>query len=288
MTYTKIMNSVEVFSKKDAPLTKNELRFQRLECLMKRHADNTNQEVGFELLDENGCINPEAFGEMDKEDKSFVERRENSFAKIDDPIERKRFINEYKIEDKEDVEVSQWMLEDWNKKKRKTKSGLHEMRTANVFAEKLGPNYIVARTCDYDDYKNGVDLLIINKINGEVIGTFDEVHDRKNGDRTAEKEKKIIKQAQQGGAKVKYGLGIEKGRVVRKSLVNVPNFYLLLTIEELDDALDSENNDNLYNKFSLAIQQQAQMLLQQEGIPPILKNKLDTVSEFFSNKKTDQ
>ena len=74
----------------------------------------------------------------------------------------------------------------------------------------------------------------------------------------------------------------------------MPNFYLLLTIDELDEALEnvdfsdldnlSDYEQKIFTKFASSIMQQAEMLSQQEGIAPILMKRLNKVSECFAQE----
>mgnify|MGYP001011442100 FL=1 len=198
------MKSIEFSPVKENLPNKREAQLKGLYGSMKHMSERTNAEVGFELVKDDGTVNPEALGGISEAHKKFTEARETSFAKIDDPSERQRFANTYKVDLNNDSQISGMMLEDWHNKKRETKSAMLEMLVTTVFYKALGKDYLVVRSSTYDDYKNGVDLIIVNKKTGEVIGTFDEVHDRRFGDRTAEKNQKIIKQAKNGGVSIEY------------------------------------------------------------------------------------
>lgn len=292
MIYIKTMKSIEYIPVQENVANRKEDQLNRLYGSMELISERTNAEVGFELMKKDGTVDPEALGGMSEEHKQFSNARERAFAKIDDPLERKRFATTYKIDLNNETKISGQMFEDWQKKKHEAKSAMLEMLVTTVFYKALGNDYLVVRSSAYDDYKNGVDLIIVNKKTGEVIGTFDEVHDRKMGDRTAEKNQKIIKQAKKGGVNIEYCPTIENGKIKKQKRNNIPNFYLLLTIDELEDALkqvDYDNIDNLskyeqklFTKFASSIMQQAEMLSQQEGIAPILMKRLNKVSEFFA------
>ncbi len=251
----------------------------------------TNAQVACELMKEDGVLDAEALGGISEDHSRFIASREQSFAKIDDPAERRRLAEYYKIPH-DDPKLSGMIYENWSKKKREAKSAKVEKFFMVLFRKALGPDFLVMRSSDYDDYKNSVDMIIVNKKTNEVIATFDDVHDRNNGERTAEKNKKIIKQAQSGGVSIEYVPVIIDGQITKKKYSNVPNFYLLSTLDEfieaeekMDysniDSLSNEFEEKLYTKFASAIIQQSQMLLQQEKVPNVLKRRLENVSSFF-------
>jgi hypothetical protein len=139
----------------------------------------------------------------------------------------------------------------WKKEREKNKSGMFEQAMFTMLYKFLKEEFIVVRTAPYDDYKAGVDNLIIDKKTGDVICAFDEVHDSKGGEYTAKKIEKVKSIAQRGGASVRYGLTVEDNEIKQAQFKNVP----VLAI-------------------SLASEKFAQLL------PIILNSSLDDISEF--------
>ncbi|MDD2757808.1 MAG: hypothetical protein PHD72_00340 [Patescibacteria group bacterium] len=131
----------------------------------------------------------------------------------------------------------------YRERKKLQKNYQMEMAVTALLHKILGGDYLVVRASALDDYNNGVDNIIINKQTGEVICAFDEVHESGTGERTEKKNQKIKTLAVRGGAKVRYGIKMEKGKLQRASMSNVPVFYLGLSSKELENLLDNMNFD---------------------------------------------
>lgn len=137
----------------------------------------------------------------------------------------------------------------WEGDRKKSKSGMFESAMFVLLNKHLGEDFLVVRTAAYDDYKGGVDNLIINRETGDVICAFDEVHDSKGGVYTENKLKKHKEIARGGGAKVKYGLAIEKGgmsddgktqekdKLKQAAISNLPVFAISLTSKKFEELL---------------------------------------------------
>lgn len=97
----------------------------------------------------------------------------------------------------------------------------------------LKKDFIVARTSRYDDLKNHIDHLIIDRKTGETICAFDE------GGPT----KEALDVNMEGGAKIKYGLNSTKGKVSRARLEKIPIFSLALGRESIKEAAKELNPD---------------------------------------------
>ncbi|MDI6591712.1 MAG: hypothetical protein QME61_02115, partial [Patescibacteria group bacterium] len=117
--------------------------------------------------------------------------------------------------------------EEIKKEKLKKKGEQLEILTNLIFNKLLGPEFICVRTSLYDDWRNKVDELILEKETGNVVCAFDEVGDIM-GPRFEAKKQKILEKNIKGGAEIKYGLGMENGKLVLKSQENIPIFYLAL------------------------------------------------------------
>lgn len=154
-----------------------------------------------------------------------------------------------------------------------------KLKTA-LFSKFLGEKFIVIRSAEFDDIKRGVDNLILEKGTGNLVCAFDEVVDISEGsrkdlkDRCEEKKKKIRDQnIEWGGGKIKYGLGIEKGKVILKECEGAPIFYLRVLKEELYKGLD-----NLIPSFDEKSPEEAELFY---GL-------VDSLSEQYAELKTDE
>ncbi len=222
-----------------AEMLKNKLREQ---------ARNINRSVSEErgldnVLSPDGSINPVEYADLFSEvalkrDAENVVRRELDFSNAQNPATQSFYKKRYGAETVADL------LRIWKENKSLEKNNQMEMAITLLLSKMLGNEFLVARTAPLDDYDNGVDNLILDYRTGEVVGAFDEVHQSDNGERLAKKKEKIHKVASRGGAKVKYGLKLENGKLTRAELRGVPVFYLGLTSNELDGLVAALRDDN--------------------------------------------
>jgi hypothetical protein len=156
--------------------------------------------------------------EMIKKDKLFVEEREREW-KEEKERQKKKGEREYReyLEKERDGE-------------------LFERYVTVIFHKFLGKDFFVARSSRYDDYKNHVDTLLIDRETGVPFCAFDEVCET-SGPRFEKKKEEIFRKNKEGGAHIKYGYRFEKGKLVPDSLSNVPIFYLALDKWTLKDCI---------------------------------------------------
>lgn len=150
------------------------------------------------------------------------------------------------------------------------------MRDGNVSEEviflmlnkALRDQFVVARSCDYDDFENGTDLLLVDKNTGKTICAFDEtVESKVNGNVMSRMDKKMDRAKSRlksgRGMKVKYGVTFENDKMVLGQVDKIPPLFLALDksdlqnlLQEMDFSMDSpispsEKNvlSNLLNKM---------------------------------------
>ena len=155
------------------------------------------------------------------------------------------------------------------------------------------------RSSALDDYKNGVDHLIVDRLTGNVICSFDEVNDRAGGGRRIEEKlAEAKKKARKGGARVKYGVTFEgeegKRKIVRKNLENIPSFYLALTQEELRELLAGMEFDisaapsaielKVFDALMAKLESQNLALLEKR-IPDLIRKQLEDFKESIQRMK---
>lgn len=125
-----------------------------------------------------------------------------------------------------------------------------------TFAKLIGPEFIVCRTADFDDYK-GADTIIMDTKTGQVICTLDEVFDKftdnpqKNdleNERVHQKKTTTEKINRQGGHHIEYGVRITqtagKKKLSREPIDKAPLFYVAIKKSQFDRLLDSYNTDD--------------------------------------------
>ena len=184
-----------------------------LEAQMRDLQSSVNEEFGYHLLDEENKISIEG-GPDTESDQKFISDLETNWA----TQERKT-------------------VEEWQKSKDRNPSTIAELAITLVLHKLLGNRFIVARASTFDDYKHHVDNVLIDKETGAVVCGFDEVLGFTGDDGSEKKDKKIKENLSRGGTSLKYGATIVDGKVERKSLENIPTFFLSLSKEELSSLL---------------------------------------------------
>ncbi len=107
-----------------------------------------------------------------------------------------------------------------------------ELLKTAIFNKYLGDRFIVVRSALYDDYKNGVDNVMVDIKTGNVVCAFDEVGDAAAFKR--QKEQRVsARNLEEGGASLKYGIKFEDGKLKPARLQNLPIFCLSLSEEEV-------------------------------------------------------
>lgn len=192
-----------------------------LETQMRDMQSSVNEEFKCHLLDEENKISIEG-GPDTETDQKFISDIETNWA----TLERKT-------------------VEEWRKSKDRNPSTIAELAITLVLHKLLGNRFIVARASTFDDYKHHVDNVLIDKETGAVVCGFDEVLGFTGDDGGEKKDKKIKENLSRGGTSLKYGATIVDGKVERKSLENIPTFFLSLSKEELNTLLADLKSNKL-------------------------------------------
>jgi hypothetical protein len=235
----KILGKIELPEKKISP---EEYR-PFLEEKLTARSREINEHWGLDFLDNEGAIKiPEV--EETVKDRQFVSDREEEWA----------------------IYKHQTVAE-WRATRAKNPSLIAEMAVTLSLSRQLGDRFIVARASSYDDYRYGVDNLLIDRESGAAVCGFDDVLGFTGDDGGSKKQKKMEKSLAAGGSRVKYGATVSAGRLLRQPLEHLPTFYLSLSKQELDDLLKdlkagetvTEKERALGNKLinSLAAQREA-------------------------------
>ncbi|MDI6717843.1 MAG: hypothetical protein QMD86_02255 [Patescibacteria group bacterium] len=152
-----------------------------------------------------------------------------------------------------------------------------------LFSKFLGENYIVARTSEYDDIKNGIDNIIFSKETGNLVCAFDEVADTSHKDYEI-KIGNILKKNTAGGGKLKYGINSEKGKISLGKSESAPIFYLALPQHLINEGIKNFNPNfeeksdyekKLFKYFISSIHNQYRLLKLEPKLNPVIKKKLE-------------
>jgi len=220
-----------------------------------------------------------------------------------DKKEIEKLKEKFQTEEKEELETKKWKknperaLEMEEEKKEKLGEKLEMLKTA-IFSKNLGKDFLVVRTSLYDDIKNRVDNLILNKETSEPICAFDEVADTMDTRYRQKSEKVLERNKKEGGGKLKYGIKIEKdGKLTLGKIENIPLFYLVLPprhIEEGEKQLlfsfeqKSDYEEKLFNYFLSSLFHQINYLKLEKKLNLDLKKRVESfeknIGEFFSQK----
>ncbi len=127
--------------------------------------------------------------------------------------------------------------EEIREKRGKSRGEKFEILKTLVFHKFIGEDFITVRTSQYDDIKNKVDNLIIDKKTGNSICALDEVVDNFD-ERTEEKKKKTLERNREGGGQLKYGLSLQEEKIVPARIKNIPLLYLVFPGKNLEQAIE--------------------------------------------------
>jgi len=154
-----------------------------------------------------------------------------------------------------------------------------EMLTTSILHKNLGKDFIVTRTSEYDDARNKVDNLILERETGNIVCAFDEIG-AASGERFEEKKNKVLdRNWQRGGADLKYGISLEKKtekmELKKGAVYQIPLFYLAMSKEEIKKALDDPGLEGkIFHDFVNSVNEQIKKI--KEGpVHPKLKKRLD-------------
>lgn len=203
-----------------ASLPKERLRFKAEKY--KPVLDEKTAELSKRLNNEYGDIfaSDASISLSSEKDKEFVDEREDAWSK----------------------EMGK-SKETWLKDKEMNKSSLAETAITLLLDKALHDDFVICKSSKYDDYKHGVDNVILDKETGNIVCGFDDVLGHSGDDGGDKKKDKIRKIMERGGVNLKHGLGFQvDGSLETKELYNLPAFYLAISKEDLELLLENINN----------------------------------------------
>lgn len=161
----------------------------------------------------------------------YIKNCERSFAK------KSQFARDNKVQIDAGQVSRKELKEKWEEEERDSAGKQMELLTMALFHKFFSEDFIVVRSSTYDDYKNKMDLLLINKKTGAVICAFDDFTGDKEGRAAKEKGVNIEDIVRSGGASLRYGFCVteeEGGRkkLTEKELTHLPIFQMQTSAKE--------------------------------------------------------
>jgi hypothetical protein len=232
---------------------------------LKMMSRETNQHYG-EILNEDGqitLVGPEA-----ESDQQLVEQQKIAFAHGLSP-------------------------EEYRRQRETNQAEIAEMTLALLFNKLLGDRFLVARASSYDDFNNGVDLVIIDKTTGAVVCGVDDVVSHTADISAPKKDEKMARQMKAGGASIKYGATFAEGSLKRCSLRNIPTFHAAVSPAELEKIIMAlEGNEKtstlpeleVFERMISSLEEQYKKL-DDTDLDPKLKENLQKFSASLERMK---
>ncbi len=205
-----------------------------------------------------------------------------------------------------DIEKDKKLAEEWEKEwhkgiapeeieKEKIKSDGEQFEVLKtiIFNKFLGEDFIVARASLYDDIKNKIDNVILDKKSGNLICAFDEVADA-SGKKFEEKKEGVLSRNINSSEemKLKYGLQMKEEKIIPGTDDHFPLFYLALPPDRIKEAIKrmgttiDEKTDyetKLFSYFISSIDAQIKALKLYPRLDQILKGSIN----LFEQSLTD-
>lgn len=120
-----------------------------------------------------------------------------------------------------------------------------ELLITIIWNKVLGKELIAVRSAMFDDIKNGVDHLIIEKNTGKVICFIDGVSSLNSEAAKKKREKSGLSK------NIKYGFTIKNGKINLTELKNVPIFYIGIPLTQIKNFINelTESTDDAPSKI---------------------------------------
>lgn len=179
------------------------------------------------------------------------------------------------------------------KEEKQKKSGEKlEMLIIALLHKFLKDKFIVVRSSLYGDVFNGVDTLIFEKETGNLICAFDEVADT-SGPNLQNKIKEVAEK-NKSGSKLKYGLKIEDGKIMKGVVMGAPIFYIALPEKLINEGINnlslsleekSDYEKKLFKYFLDLLQYEYSALMLEKHIDEPIKNRVETFKKVLDKFK---
>jgi hypothetical protein len=163
-----------------------------------------------------------------------------------------------------------------------------------IFNKFFGQDFIVVRASFYDDIKNGVDNVILEKKTGNLVCAIDEVSETSGKEFEDKKEKVLTKNMTCQGGKLKYGLTVENDEIIFGAVDHFPLFYLALPPRLIKETINNigfsfeektEYERKLFLYFLSSIDSQIKALGLYSRLNQVLKNSVDVFGDAIDRFK---
>jgi hypothetical protein len=278
---------------------------KKLESLLLETAQGINSKLsesfGKEpVVDESCSIRPESFlkkyegpysDESVSQDEEYVYQKEKEWAGIYSENTRAWYKERGITEEKE-------MIADWHARREKQMHTRFEKYATVLFNKMLGEKFLFIRTCASDDYRKSVDNFIIDEETGNIICAFDSLNyskpkEERTKDRKEEKMERVQKSISGGGSSVKYGLGFENKKYVKKQLSHLPLFFVSLDNDEAHKAIErlensggviGEDEHEIFEKFINSFEEQIANI-EEKPMHAGMKKSIETFKEALTRMR---
>ena len=196
-----------------------------------------------------------------------------------------------KMSDSEDIRLTEKLKKEWEERggeKIKKDGEQFEILKTIIFNKFLSRNFLVVRASLYDDIRNKVDNVILDKDTGSLVCAVDEVASISGKEFEDKKQRVLARNTKEGGGKLKYGLRTENGKIKLEKTEHFPLFYLALPPDRIKEAINKmeptfdEKTDyekRLFSYFLSSINSQIKAL----KLYPHLDQTLKTSISFFES-----
>lgn len=256
-----------------------------------------------------GFVQPDGRIDMEK----YMQRRSISKASFDRDMgyiqgREKAFSQDGKFAKENSArenprEVSQEELVNiWKKESRENSGSQMELLAMAMFHKFFSQDFMVVRASTFDDYKNGIDMILVNRKTGAVICAFDDVIGHQGSHHLDRKNETIQEIIGGDGATLRYGFQIRgrhgKPEIEEKELAHLPIFCLQFSPQEFCEMFQSLDSDpkgkpsdkeiEMMKKILAGLESQCQKLLALGPIPQVRENiKLSIASIAQMNKAAE-
>jgi len=165
-----------------------------------------------------------------------------------------------------------------------------EMLKTIIFHKFLYPKFICVRGSFHDDIVNKVDNLILERETGNLVCALDMVADPQEKECKEKISKILIEKNVKGrGARAKYGIDVEKRKLVLKRREYIPIFVLALPKKEIEEGIInlpslteiSEFEREKFDWFRSSLRSQLDYLRKVGGYSSNLERSLSVFEESF-------
>jgi hypothetical protein len=188
-----------------------------------------------------------------------------------------------------------------------------EMLKTAIMHKQMGQRFMVVRSSRYDDYANGVDNVLVDKTNGEIVCALDEVNTSFQGDKMIQKAVNVLSKnfgenfardlrlgaglhrtPGEKGVRLKYGIKLgADGKMRCEELEHIPIFLIGVDDDHLDEGqrtlIDGEGKSRyeteLFKYFLQSLSTQITLLklkpARYQSLPEELRKRVESFEVYL-------